>query len=179
MCRSRREEAAQSHAGVDCSHSRIAIAGSPSPTDRSCSSNAPAFEPQADDPLSSASPGGRHCTARAVVTGLRDFRDDRRPRGGPRQKATHKVGRTREAELLQRDRCKARLVALVAHKTDSPAKIAAQPWIVVTRRGIAAPFEHVAGMEDRARNAAVPRALGFGTDVDEERAIAESVADGR
>ena len=67
------------------------------------------------------------------MTGSRDFRDDRQPRGGPRQKATHKVCRTREAELLQRDRRKARLVAVVAHENDSPTKIAAEPWIVVTR----------------------------------------------
>jgi hypothetical protein len=34
-------------------------------------------------------------------------------------------------------------------------------------------------MQDRARNEAVPRALGFGTDVGEERALADGVADVR
>jgi hypothetical protein len=77
---------------------------------------------EADAPMSSASPCGRHCTTRAVVTRSRDFRDDRQPRGGPPEKATHKVRRTSEAELLQRDRRKARPVALVAHKNESPPR---------------------------------------------------------
>src|SRR5215208_7435581 len=72
--------------------------------------------------LSSASPGGRHCTTGAGVIRSRDFRDDRQARGGPRPKATDEVRRTREA---------------------------------------------------------VPRALAFGTDVDEDRAVADGVADVR
>jgi hypothetical protein len=106
------------------------------------------------------------------VAGRRDSAENRQSGGGPRVEAIDKVGRAREPEILQCRRCEARLIALLAHEHDSPVKVAAQPRVVVTRRRIAAPFEDVARVEDRARNEPAARALDFGTDVDDERAIA-------
>src|SRR5215217_115410 len=111
----------------------------------------------------------------------RDLADNRQARRGPRLKATYKVGRTRESKVLQCRRCEARLVALVAHEDDSPAEIAAQARIVVTGGRVAAPFEDVARVEDRAGDEPVACALEVGTDVDDDRAIAhgrEGVVDG-
>src|SRR3954469_14986483 len=115
------------------------------------------------------------------MTALYDLADNRQARGGPRLKATYKVGRAREAKVLQCRRCEARLIALVAHEDDSPAEIAAQARIVVTGGRVAAPFENVPRVEDRARDEPVACALEVGTDVDEDRAIAhalEGVVDG-
>src|SRR3954465_7765450 len=115
------------------------------------------------------------------MTALYDLADNRQARGGPRLKAPYEVGRTRESKVLQCRRCEARLIALVADEDDSPAEIAAQARIVLTGGRVAAPFENVPRVEDRAGDEPVARALDVGADVDDDRAIAhglESVVDG-
>src|SRR3954452_14120812 len=106
------------------------------------------------------------------MTALYDLADHRQARGGPRLKATYEVGRTRESKLLQCRRCEARLIALVADEDDSPAEIAAQARIVVTGGRVAAPFENVPRVEDRAGDERVARALDVGADVDDVRPVA-------
>jgi len=101
--------------------------------------------------------------------------EDRQARGRPRREAGGEVGGARESELLQRHRREARLIALLAHQDDPPAEVAAQPRVVVARRRIATPLEHVARVEDRARDETAARPLDLGTDVDDERAVADGV----
>ena len=73
-------------------------------------------------------------------------------------KAAVEVGRAREAELLERGRGEARVVALVAHDDQHGERGHRAPVARIGCR-IAAPFEHVALEPDRLRDDAVGRAL--------------------
>ena len=97
------------------------------------------------------------------------------PAAAARLEAADEVRRPREPEVLQRRRREARRVTLVAHEHDAATEVAAQPRIAMARGRVAAPFEDVAGVEDRAGDQPVACPLHLGADVDEDRAIPDGV----